>query len=202
MRGPEEARDASLSDRLRDFAKCVLSAKATHQMKFELSPRLIFAGFALVPLALLGEGLMLQHFQGQAPCPLCVLQREAFFLYGVIALAAAIHNPQRRGAAIYAGGLALAALAGMSVAIWHVWSLYHPKFGCGIDVMEQFVNNLPTAKLLPFMFYASGDCAARNDPILGLVVPEWALVWFAVLFLAAVFFAFKFLTTAPARAIS
>ena len=128
-------------------------AKAS--MNFELSPRLVFAGFALIPLGLLGEALILQHLQGQAPCPLCILQREAFFLFGLIALAAAIHNPRRRGAAIYAGGLALASLAGMGVASWHVWSLYHPKCGCGIDVMEQFVNNLPTAKLLPFIFYAS-----------------------------------------------
>ena len=168
-------------------------AKATNQMKFELNPRLVFAGFVLIPLGLLGEALMLQYFQDQAPCPLCILQREAFFLFGLIALAAVIHNPRRRGAAIYAGGLALASLAGMGVAIWHVWTLYHPKFGCGIDVLEQFVNNLPTAKLLPFIFYASGDCAARHDPIFGLMVPEWSLAWFAVLFVAAVFFAFKFL---------
>jgi protein dithiol:quinone oxidoreductase len=176
-----------------------LTAEATIQMKFELSPRLVFAGFALIPMALLGEGLVLQHFLGQAPCPLCVLQREAFLLFGLVALAAAIHNPGRRGAAIYACGLALTALAGLCIAIWHVWSLHHPKFGCGIDVMEQFVNNLPTAKL-SFIFYASGDCAARHDPILGLMVPEWALAWFAVLFLAAVFIAFKWLIIAPAHA--
>jgi disulfide bond formation protein DsbB len=172
-------------------------AKAT--MNFDLSPRLVFAGFALIPLGLLGEALILQHLQGQAPCPLCILQREAFFLFGLIALVAAIHNPRRRGAAIYAGGLAFASLAGMGVASWHVWSLYHPKFGCGIDVMEQFVNNLPTAKLLPFIFYASGDCSARNDPIFGLVVPEWSLAWFSVMLLAAVFFAFKWRSAAHAR---
>ena len=171
-------------------------------MNFELSPRHVFAGFALIPLGLLGEALVLQHLLGQAPCPLCILQRVAFFLFGLIALAAAVHGPRRRGAAIYAGGLALASLAGMGVAIWHVWTLHHPKFGCGIDVMEQFVNNLPTAKLLPFIFYSSGDCAARLDPILGLMVPEWALAWFALLFLAAVFFAFKWLSAAPAHAAS
>jgi disulfide bond formation protein DsbB len=169
-------------------------------MKFELSARQVFAGFALIAFGLLGEALILQHLQDQAPCPLCILQREAFFLFGLIAFAAAIHNPRRRGAAIYAGGLALASLAGMAVAIWHVWSLHHPKFGCGIDVMEQFVNNLPAAKLLPFIFYASGDCSARHDPILGLQVPEWALTWFALLFLGAVFCAFKWLAAARARA--
>ncbi len=169
-------------------------------MKFELTPRRVFSSLALIALALLAEGLFLQHLRGQAPCPLCILQREAFFLFALIALAAAIHDPRWRGAALYAGAMTLAALGGLGVAAWHVWTLYHPKFGCGIDVMEQLVNNLPTAKLLPFIFYASGDCSARNVPILGLRVPEWSLAWFCLLFLVAVFFTRKCFLAARVRA--
>jgi len=171
-------------------------------MKFELTPRRVFAAYALIPLVLLAEALILQHLQGQAPCPLCILQREGFLLFGLIALAAAVHNPARRGAAIYAAGTALAALSGLGVAIWHVWTLHHPKFGCGIDVMEEFVNDLPTAKLLPFMFRASGDCSARHDPIFGLQVPEWSLVWFSLLLVSAVFFAVKWRRARPASAVA
>ena len=160
-------------------------------MKFELTPRRVFAAFTLIPLALLAEALILQHLKGQAPCPLCVVQRAGFLLIALIALAAAIHQPGRRGATGYFAALALAALAGLGVAIRHVWVLYHPKFGCGIDVLEQFVNELPTASLLPWLFHASGECTAPHEPILGLQVPEWALIWFALLFLAAIFFAFK-----------
>ena len=160
-------------------------------MKFELTPRRVFAAFTLIPLALLAEALILQHVKGQAPCPLCVVQRAGFLLIALIALAAAIHQPGRRGATGYFAALALAALAGLGVAIRHVWVLYHPKFGCGIDVLEQFVNELPTASLLPWLFHASGECTAPHEPILGLQVPEWALIWFALLFLAAIFFAFK-----------
>jgi disulfide bond formation protein DsbB len=171
-------------------------------MKFELSPRRVFAAFALLPLALLAEALILQHLKGVAPCPLCILQREGFFLVALVALIAAVHNPGRRGAAAYAAGVALAAASGLGVAIWHVWSFYHPKFGCGIDVMEQFVNNLPTAKLLSFIFYASGDCSARHEPVFGLQVPEWALIWFSLFFLAAVFFLIKWLRGAPGQTAS
>ena len=169
-------------------------------MKFEVTARWVFAGFALLTLALLAEGLILQHFQGMAPCPLCVLQREAFFLFALIAFSGAIHKPRRRGAALYAGGMALAALAGLGVATWNVWTLHHPKFGCGIDLMEQFVNDLPTAKLLPWMFRAYGECSARFEPILGLVVSEWALAWFATLFLSAAFLVYKYLSAVPTRA--
>ncbi len=169
-------------------------------MKFGLSPKQVFAGFVLIPLALLAEALILQHLKGQAPCPLCVLQRAGFLLVALIALVAAIHQPRQRGAAGYAAALALAALAGLGVAIRHVWVLYHPKFGCGIDILEQIVNALPTAKLLPWLFHASGECTAPHAPILGLQVPEWSLIWFSVLFLAALFFTFKSWSAARAGA--
>ncbi len=170
-------------------------------MKFDLSPRRVLTLVALIPLALLAEAMILQHLQNQAPCPLCVLDRMAFSLYALLALAGAIYNPPRRRAALYAGGMSLAALSGLGVASWHLWTLHHPKFGCGIDVMEQFVNNLPTAKLMPFMFHASGECSARQDPILGLLVPEWALVWFSTLFLVAAILAYKWRITAPEHAV-
>jgi protein dithiol:quinone oxidoreductase len=169
-------------------------------MKFELTPTRVFAAFTLIPLALVAVALVLQHLKGQAPCPLCVLQRAGFLLVAVIALAAAIQQPRRGGVAIYAAALALAALSGLGIAIWHVWSLHHPKFGCGIDVMEQFVNNLPTANLVPWLFHASGDCTAPHDPILGLQVPEWSLTWFSLLFLAAIFFVLKSWSAARAAA--
>jgi disulfide bond formation protein DsbB len=169
-------------------------------MRFELSPRRMFAGFALISLALLAEALVLQHLKGQAPCPLCVLQRAGFLLLALIALLAAIRQPRGRGAAGYFAAIALAALAGLGAAMRHVWVLYHPKFGCGIDVLEQFVNDLPTAKLLPWLLHASGECTAPHQPILGLQVPEWSLIWFSLLLLGAIFFAFKSWSAARAGA--
>jgi disulfide bond formation protein DsbB len=164
-----------------------------------LNRRRVFEVFVIVPVALLAYALVLQHFGGQKPCPLCILQRDGFLLFALIALAGAIHNPARRGAAVYAGGLVLSALAGLGVAINHVWVLYHPKFGCGIDVLEQFVNGLFTAKLLPFFFYANGDCSDRHESILGLTAPEWSLIWFSVLFAGAAWFCFKWFAAAPAK---
>ncbi len=169
-------------------------------MKSTLSPRRVFAVLALIALALLAEALILQHLKGQAPCPLCILQRQGFLLIALAALVAVVHNPQRRGAVAYAAGVALASVCGLGVAIWHVWTLYHPKFGCGVDVMEKFINDLPTAKLLPFIFSASGDCSARHDPIFGLMVPEWSLVWFSLFLLTAIFMLVSWLRAAPAQA--
>jgi disulfide bond formation protein DsbB len=158
----------------------------------------VFTAFALISVALLAAALAVQYFKGEAPCPLCVLQRAGMVLFAVIALVAAIHGPRRRGAAGYSAALALAAMAGLGVALHHVWVLYHPKFGCGIDALEQIINDLPTARLLPWLFHASGECAAPHEPLLGLQVPEWSLLWFCLLLLTAIFFGVKCLSAARA----
>ena len=169
-------------------------------MQVDLNSRRVFAAFALLCFALLAEALVLQHLEGQAPCPLCVMQRAGFLLFGLIALAAAIHQPRRGAAAGYGAALALVALAGLGVALRHVWLLHHPKFGCGIDVLEQYVNDLPTARLLPWLFHASGECTAPHEPLLGLQVPEWSTIWFSLLLIAAGYFTFRFLAAARGRA--
>ena len=160
-------------------------------MQFDSRSRWLFAGFAVLAFALLGEAMVLQHFKGQAPCPLCVLQRAAYVSFALIALVAAVQRPLRRGTVAYLTALTLVALVGAGIAMRHVWVLYHPKFGCGIDVLEQFVNDLPTAKLLPWLFHANGECTAPHAPILGLQVPEWSLIWFGVLFFGALVFALR-----------
>lgn len=169
-------------------------------MQIDLNSRRVFAGFVVIPLALLAGALILQHLKGQAPCPLCVMQRAGFLLVALIALAAAIQQPQRRVAAGYCAALALAALTGLGVAIRHVWVLYHPKFGCGIDALEAIVNDLPTAKLVPWLLHARGECATPHEPILGLQVPEWSLIWFSLLILGAIYFGFKYRSAARAGA--
>jgi disulfide bond formation protein DsbB len=166
-----------------------------------LTRRQVFAGFVIVPATLLAAALLLQHFAGHRPCPLCILQRDGFLLAALVALAAAIHNPGRRGALAYLGAMLVPLIAGLGVAIRHIWVLFHPTFGCGIDVLEQIVNGLFVAKWLPGFFYASGGCSDYLDPVLGLNVPQWSLLWYVVLLAAAVFFLFKWFADRAAEAV-
>jgi disulfide bond formation protein DsbB len=160
----------------------------------DLARRHVFKGFAIAPFTLLAAAMLLQHFAGHKPCPLCILQREGFLLAGLIAVAAAIHNPGRRGALAYLGAMLLPLLAGMGVAIRHAWALRHPALDCGADVVEEFVNGMFLAKLLPQFFYAGGDCVHRLEPVYGLPVPEWSLIWYVILVSAAFFFVFKWMS--------
>ncbi len=162
--------------------------------------RPVFKAFAVAPFALLAAALLLQHFAGHKPCPLCILQREGFLLVGLIALAAAIHNPGRRAALAYLGGILAAVLVGMGTAIRHIWVVHNPSLDCGFDELEQFVNRMFVAKALPQFFHASGECVHQLDPIYGLTVPEWSLAWYVLLFVAAVLLVFKWSSATGTRA--
>lgn len=134
---------------------------------------------ALVSLAMLGVGLYLQHVLKMQPCPLCVIQRYAFAAVALICLIFAFlpGSATRLGASLGA----IAAIAGAGVAGWHLWIKAHPTVSCGIDPLETSLNTIPTAKLLPFLFQADGLCTTDYAPILGLSIPQWALIWFVVL---------------------
>lgn len=133
---------------------------------------------AIASLGLIGVALYLQHQLGWAPCPLCVIQRYLFLLVALIALVAVFLAPGARRAG--AGLGALAALSGAGVAGWHIYTKAHPSISCGVDPLETALNRIPPAEWLPFLFKADGLCSTPYPPILGLDVPEWALVWFAI----------------------
>jgi protein dithiol:quinone oxidoreductase len=124
--------------------------------------------------ALLGYALYLQHVQGLAPCPLCVMQRYAFIAVMVGCLIGAFAKKTWFGLA-YA---LIASLAGAGVAGHHLWVKAHPLVSCGIDPLETSLNKIWPALWLPGLFKADGLCSAEHAPILGLSIPEWSLVWF------------------------
>jgi len=151
------------------------------------NPRLIPAGMFLACAALIGFGLWLQHARGLEPCPMCILQRYAFVAIAVIALAAAVHNPALLGRRIYAGVLALAALTGGGIALRHVYLEHNPPdvYDCGAG-LGYMLESFPLAQVLPMIFRGTGDCSQVLWRFFGLSIAEWALIWFAIFFAAAV----------------
>lgn len=144
-------------------------------MKF-IKPVLL--SIALIAISLLGVGLYLQFVREMSPCPLCILQRYAFVAVALFCLiAAALPNTATRLAASLA---ALSAITGAVIAGWHLWVKAHPAVSCGIDPLETSLNKIFTAKLMPFLFQADGFCTTEYDPILGLSIPQWSLIWFAI----------------------
>lgn len=151
------------------------------------TPRTVYAAVFVVCTALIGFALYLQHAQALEPCPMCILQRYAFIAIAAVALAATIHNP--RGAALdaYSGVVVLFALLGAGIAARHSWLQHFPvkSFSCGAD-LGYLLNTFPLAKALPAIFSGTGECSKVEWRLLGLSIPEWALVWFAIVAAVAV----------------
>ena len=153
----------------------------------KLGSRLIFLAIFLACAGLIGFALYLQHSLGLEPCPMCILQRYAFIVVGVIALVAAIHNPALRGRRIYGGLLVVMAATGGGVAIRHVYLEHYPPklFDCGADV-GFMLESFPLTEALPMIFRGTGDCTKVPWRFLSLSIAEWSLICFALLIIAAV----------------
>lgn len=145
--------------------------------------RLLYLAGAVACAALLGYGLWLQHVDGLEPCPLCVFQRVAFIVLGLIFVVATLHGPRRIGAMVYGVLAAIAAAVGAGIAGRHVWlqnlpADQVPACGPGLQYMlEQF----PLQRMIEKVLSGSGECASVDWSFLGLTIPGWALVWFVLL---------------------
>ena len=157
----------------------------------KLSNRTLFSLGALACALLLGSGYYLQYFQGQDPCPLCLVQRGFYNAFGAVFLAAALHNPARAGTIAYAIAGVVFALGGAGVATRQVWLQHLPPDkvpACGPDLFYM-LENFPLARTLEKLFVGSGQCAEVKWRFLGFSIAEWSLGWFAALALYAIWIA-------------
>ncbi|MBA2483474.1 MAG: disulfide bond formation protein B [Nitrosomonas sp.] len=148
--------------------------------------RTIFLLIFLCCAGLIAYAQYLQHVVDLLPCPLCVAQRVAYWILGLIALLAFLHNPKTIGQRLYGGLLLIFASAGAVVAFRQSWLIRYPEsFECGISPEEEFLNTLPIAEWWPGMFEANGDCADVEWEFLSLAIPDWSFIAFVGLGLLA-----------------
>jgi len=151
--------------------------------QIRLTPRLWFLLGFLGCVFLLSMGAYFQLVGGLEPCPLCISQRIAILLTGLVFLFAGLHNPGAAGVKTYALLGALTALGGGAISTRHVW-LQHlppeevPECGPGL---EYIFNNFPLTETLKLMLNGTGDCAKVDWTFLGLSMPGWTLVAFLLL---------------------
>jgi len=151
-----------------------------------INPRLIYLAIFVACAGLMAYGLYMQHVEHLEPCQLCIFQRYGFVATGAIALIAALHNPGRIGRVVYGFLLIAASGAGAVVAGRQSWLQHNPPrvLDCGPD-LAYMLDSFPLAQVLPKVFKGEGDCAKVVWRLLGLSIPEWALVWFAIFIVAA-----------------
>lgn len=140
------------------------------------------AGF-LVCTGLMGYAYYSQFHDGLEPCPLCIFQRIGVIALGVVFLAAFLHNPAGLSSKIYGVLAFLAAAAGGSVSVRHIYVQHLPPYlapPCGPGIGYLF-QHLPLSKFLVRAFTGTADCSIVTWTFLGLSMPEWLLVFFVVL---------------------
>ena len=141
-----------------------------------------FLGFAGCAF-LLSMGAYFQFVGGLDPCPLCISQRIAILLTGLVFLSAIFHNPAQTGVTVYAITGAVTALCGAAISIRHVW-IQHlppdkvPECGPGLDYVLQ---NFPLFETVKLMLSGTGDCAKVDWTMLGFSMPAWTLLAFLML---------------------
>lgn len=153
-----------------------------------LSRRMLNGLGFLICAAGLGFAYYVQHFQGFEPCPLCIFQRLALLLVGLIFLVAAVHAPRGWGAKGYGIMIGLAAGVGTAIAARHVWLQHLPPDQvplCGPS-LEYMLQAFPLNETLREVLTGSGECARVDWTMLGFSMPEWTLSLFIVLGVAGV----------------
>ncbi len=155
--------------------------------------RWLYLAGTLVIAALFGAALYLQYVLHQDPCPLCMIQRFIFIAMLVLFAMATLHNPKRVGAKIYGALISLLALSGIGVASRHIWIQHLPKdevpaCGPGLDYM---LENFPMADVWQELLHGSGECATKGWTFMTLGIPEWSLIWYALLGIFAVMIALR-----------
>jgi disulfide bond formation protein DsbB len=135
------------------------------------------AGF-LACAAMMAYALYAEHVLFLMPCPLCVMQRIAVIVLGIVFLLAFIAGANGKGRFVFAFLVSLSALLGAGIAGWHV-RLQNlpadevPSCGAGLDYM---LESFPLSDVLKMVFTGSGECAAIDWQFLGLSMPAWVLI--------------------------
>ena len=126
-----------------------------------INARALFAAGFLICASLLGYAYYLQYVELQNPCPLCMVQRVAFYGVAVVFLLGALQGPRRRGIIIYAVLAFIIAALGAAVAARHVWLQNLPSHlvpACGPG-LEYMLKRFPLADVLSKVLMGSGECA-------------------------------------------
>lgn len=143
-----------------------------------------FIGFIIISL-ILGTSVYLQVIDGVIPCPLCILQRFAFGLLGIVFLLGIIVCHKRWARLLINFFALLASILGLILAGRQVWlQQFHSNNGgeCGVS-LDYMLKVLPLQEVMQKVFAGSAECAQRGWEFLSFNMAEWSLACFTGFFL-------------------
>ena len=153
------------------------------------SVRQILLAICGVSFALLAFGMYLQHVVGLDPCPMCIVQRYALILVGLLAGVTAA----MRGRIAHLGGAAMLLLLagfGAFVAARQSWLQWYPPetVSCGRDFYGM-IESFPLQRAIPMIFKGGGDCSKVDWTFLGGSIANWSFLCFVAVVLLSLWLA-------------
>lgn len=145
-----------------------------------LNTRTLFLGGFLICAGGLGFAYLMELGLGLEPCPMCIFQRVAMFIAGLVFMTGAVHGPTGIGRWIYALLAGLASVAGAAIAGRHVWLQSLPPDqvpACG-PPLDYMLDILPFTEVLRVVLRGDANCAKIDAAWLGLSLPAWTMVAF------------------------
>ena len=145
--------------------------------------------------ALLAYGMYLQHVVGLEPCPMCIVQRYALVLTGLLA---GITAATRARAGHITGTVLLLVTAGFGafVAARQSWLQWYPPevVSCGRDFYGM-IESFPLQRAIPMIFKGGGDCSKVDWTFLGGSIANWSFLCFVGIVLLSLWLAARSVRT-------
>ena len=157
--------------------------------KFFLSHRQAHLTAFVAAYFLVALAVFIQKKFNLEPCPLCVTQRIIFMVLGLLFLINAFIKPTYLIKKLSLVVLSITSITGMVFSFKHILiqskAIQVPN-ACGVDLNYMF-ENFPFSKALNLLFKGTGDCSHIDWTLLGLTLPELALIGFVSFFIYTVF---------------
>jgi disulfide bond formation protein DsbB len=147
--------------------------------------RLVLAALLALAVGLLVTGFTMEYAFGVLPCPMCWWQRYAHAVIALLALVGVLSGRHR----VAAGGVTLAAGAGLGVALWQVaaqqgWLPWPPSCAGDAEIMTvgaDLLSAMAHTTVVPcdqetFTIFGL-SLAVWNVPAMLFVLGAAALVW-------------------------
>lgn len=161
-------------------------------MQSLLSARRFHGLVAFIAFALLAVAFYMEYQMGLEPCPLCMLQRIAFFLIGVLSLVSALGSQiswQRK----LAWPIVVLSILGAGLAIRHLYLQNLPidELPACLPGLSYMLDVFPWQEIMQAMIMGTGECGEVVWTFLGLSIPGWTLVAFVAMALVNLFIALR-----------
>lgn len=143
--------------------------------------RSLFALVVLVCLSVMGLAYYVQYHDGLLPCTLCIMQRGAYVLTGLMALIGLVCPYRRRGYRLWAFLGGFFATLGSVLAARQVWLQHQPldpNAPC-VPGMGYLFQAFSFPRALNMALHGSTDCGQINWTLFSFSMAEWSFVCFA-----------------------